>query len=78
MRNARLTDGCRDILAEAESDARAFEEAQPADPFTDQEFADNYLAALNAETHDRYMARLAACEAEIGPLELAELCDLPF
>jgi hypothetical protein len=56
-RIVRLADGSREILAEAEADARDVEESGPFD--WDDDECDTYLAGLNAETAAAYDARLA-------------------
>ena len=66
MREARLTDGCRDILRECEADT-----FDPWSDWSDEEFAD-FERRLNSETERRYAERLRQAEAELGPLELTE------
>jgi regulator of protease activity HflC (stomatin/prohibitin superfamily) len=56
-RIVRLADGSREILAEAEADARDVEESGPFD--WDDDECDTYLATLNEATAERYAAQFA-------------------
>ena len=66
----RISDGDRDVLRELEADAAAH-----ADPFgADDDWLEEFAAELNAETSERYMARLLSCPVEPWELE----GEIPF